>query len=401
MEKYSEDIAKLLEKYTLSLIELGADPSIMSEGFRKETGERLSLDNLNELHPITIIREYDNQFNRTAIIGDFDFHRKIKTKLTTDISVKGKYNRSLDFVDIKTNGFIINSSKVEPFIFFLEKNNIPFEEMDYDDFIELDKKDKLIYVKPLTDNKISKNHHHPHLITLKANCQNKVNSFQKKEIAVNFSFENEHTYAKHKNERFKNFKKIFNKALKSTGHKNMVVCGSIIPSGTPRNNKNIFKVVDHSAGSEQKRSPNLTKNKWGNLEDTNTSLVFSDFKIKKERIVIGKQDKKKTARFKKGILSLLPLNNKDIMTCKRNGWTSLNEEHIDILSRSKDPKHRKIYRELQAISPDEEEIVIDETEDIYDNYYDEEENYFSDDLESYYNYEEFNNDDFDNDIDYC
>lgn len=394
MENYSEEISNVLKKYTLSLIDLGADISIMKEGFKKATGENLDLNDLNDLHPVTIIPEYNYQIKKAAVIGDFKFHNILKSKLTTNPSFNGKYIPSLDFSDIKTGGFIIGSTKVEPLSRYLERIGIPFEVINYDEFIDLDKKDKFIYFKPLSNN--NSNVEGKHYITLKANCKHKTNPSHKKEIKLDFSFDNEHSYSVHKKERFKNFKNTFNEALKKTNHKNMVVCGNIIPSGTPKKNNKAFNVK--SSSSSTNKTPHLNKNKWGNLEEPKTGFVFSDFKIRKTRIVIGKQNKSTSPKFKKGILSLKPLTNKDIRICEKNDWTSLNEEHIEILSSSTNPKHKKIYRELKRISPDDE-VIIDDVDDE-DDFFDDDVNYFeeevSSDTDSYY--DEFDSDDiFNND----
>jgi len=386
MEKYTEDLAKIIETFSLSLIELGADPSIIKEGYKLETGQKLNLNSMNQLHPITIVTEYNGNITKCAVIGDFNFHKNIKNKLITDISMNGQYNKKLDFIDMKTNGFIINNSKVVKLEYQLEKLGIPCESITYDEFVELSPEDKELYYKSCVDSEnYFESNSIEHYVNLKANCKHKTNRLQKKMITIGFCFENEQTYNKHKRENFKNFRNIFNKALKDKGHKNMMVCGAILPSGTPKNKKNTFKVITKGKKSAKQLDPKLIKNSWNNLEEARTGLVFSDFKIGGEKIVLGKQNKKRPPKFKKGILSLLPLEDRDISICESNGWTTLNEDHIDILSRSRKPSHKKIYRDLKIICPDDNEIVIDEVD----------ENYFDEDDDDYYDYDDFDNDDFD------
>lgn len=387
MEKYNDELIKILETYSLSLIDLGADPSIIKEGFRSETGQNLNLNSLNQLHPITIIRHYDGNLTKSAVIGDFTFHNKIKKKLTTDVSMNGQYCKKLDFIDVITDGFIVNNSKIERLECLLEKLGIVYEDMDYDEFVDLPEEDKFIYYKSPVDIEPTSTTGN-HYVTLKANCKHKTNRSHKKLISIGFSFEDESVYSKHKREKFKNFKNIFNKALNEKGHKNMIVCGPITPSGIPKNKKNVFKVISKNKNNSKKVQPKLKKNNWGNLEEVRTGLVFSEFKVGGEKIVIGKQNKKRPPRFKKGILSLLPLDEKDINKCDKNGWTSLNEEHIEILHSSRNPSHKKLYRDLKLICPDDNEIIIDEVEE-----YDEDYNLYDD------FYDDFDNDDFDYDSD--
>lgn len=117
---------------------------------------------------------------------------------------------------------------------------------------------------------------------------------------------------------------------------------------------------------KSKKKPNVSKNKYGNLEDEDTGYVFRKLPVgkkgKKRAIVVGLQDPDAPKK-DKGLDSVYALTEDDVEICEEYGWNHLTSKMLKIIKKT-DKKLASALKEVfERIIDDSDEEDEDSDDD--------------------------------------
>lgn len=133
--------------------------------------------------------------------------------------------------------------------------------------------------------------------------------------------------------------------------------------------KTEFENSQNANSSEEKipsKKSTLKVNKWGNKVDTETDFVFMDLPIGRGKemksVVVGVQDIDKD-KSKKGLDSVLPLNDTFIKECKEKNFAYITQNDLNLVFQ----RNKKVGEKLRDMYPVVEEEYISGSEDDLDS----------------------------------